>query len=72
MNKSAKVVLGRVLIKRAHVGFWGRSGNLVLDQSKTGFAHCGSRALLGEGGNLPPSLVLLMKREASGRCQPLG
>jgi hypothetical protein len=27
----------RVLIKRADVGFWGRSGNLVLDQSKTGF-----------------------------------
>jgi hypothetical protein len=27
----------RVLIERADVGFWGRSGNLVLDQSTTGF-----------------------------------
>ena len=34
--------------------------------------RCGSRALLGEGGNLAALLALLMKREASGRCQPLG
>jgi hypothetical protein len=26
-----------VLIERADVGFWGRSGNRVLDQSSTGF-----------------------------------